>query len=218
MSEQYDEHEQSERVKQWLIKNGSNILTIILLIVAAIGAWQWWQNKQSNDSQEEAIQYQVFVSAIEKPDLDKAIVLGNAYIKNYSKSDFAFLASLRMAKIYIEKGKPELSITVLDDAKRIARSPEQLELIAIRKIQIRLSQSKYEEAKKQLNSFKPVFYIATYNELQGDLALATNQDAQAAKFYQIALTKLDAKASSRLLIEMKLSESGGKASNTSEIR
>lgn len=46
MSDQYDEHEQSERVKQWLLKNGSNLLTGILLIIAAISGWYWWQGRQ----------------------------------------------------------------------------------------------------------------------------------------------------------------------------
>ena len=54
MSEQYDEHEQSERVKQWLFKNGSNILTGRLLAVSAVAGWQWWQGRQSKQGQEAA--------------------------------------------------------------------------------------------------------------------------------------------------------------------
>jgi predicted negative regulator of RcsB-dependent stress response len=218
MSEQYDEHEQSERVKQWVLKNGSNILTFILLIVAAISAWQWWQGKQNKDTQEAANQYQTFIAAIEKPDLGKAIVLGNAFIKNYTKSDFAFLASLRMAKIYLAQGKPKLAMSTLDNAKSVAHNPQQLELLAIRTVQLSLSQANYQQAEKQLNALKPKFFVATYDELQGDLALAKNQTTQAAKHYQSALSKLDASARSRLLIEMKLSEAGGNASKPSEIR
>ncbi len=218
MSEQYDEHEQSERVKQWLLKNGSNILTFILLIVAAVSTWHWWQGKQTKDNHEAASQYQVFISAIEKPDLAKATVLGTAFIKNYTKSDYAFFASLRLAKMYLGQGKVDLAMSTLENAKSVAHNPQQIELLAIRKVQVSLSQAKYEQAAKQLNALKPQYYIATFDELQGDLAMAKNQTAQAAKFYQSALTKLDAAASSRLLIEMKLSEAGGKAGKSSEIR
>ncbi len=218
MSEQYDEHEQSERVKQWVIKNGSNILTFILLIVAAISTWQWWQGKQNKDTLEAANQYQVFVAAIDKPDLAKAVVLGNAFIKNYTKNDFAFLASLRLAKVYLAQGKADLAMSTLDNAKSVAHNPQQLELLAIRKVQLSLSQAKLEQAEKQLRAMKPSYYLATFDELQGDLALAKNQNEQAAKYYQSALSKLDATASSRLLIEMKLSEAGGNASKPSEIR
>ena len=155
MSEQYDEHEQGERVKQWLVKNGSNILTAFLLVIAGIAAWQWWQGKQHSNAQEAANQYQTFVTAIEKNDLGKASVLGTAFIKNYSKSDFAFLASLRMAKIYADTGKPELSLAALTDAKSVAHGAQQKELLDIRIAQLYLSQSKYEEASKQLNGMKP---------------------------------------------------------------
>ena len=54
--------------------------------------------------------------------------------------------------------------------------------------------------------------------MQGDLALAKNQREKAAGHYRSALAALDPTASSRLLIEMKLSESGGTAGTPSEIR
>lgn len=218
MSEQYDEHEQGERVKQWLVKNGSNILTVFLLVIAGIAAWQWWQGKQHNNAQEAANQYQTFVTAIEKNDLGKASVLGTAFIKNYSKSDFAFLASLRMAKIYADTGKPELSLAALTDAKSVAHGAQQQELLDIRIAQLYLSQTKYEEASKQLNGMKPQYYAATYAELKGDLALAKSKNAEAATSYKEALAKLDANAGSRPFIEMKLSDAGGTAGKPSEIR
>jgi predicted negative regulator of RcsB-dependent stress response len=125
---------------------------------------------------------------------------------------------LRMAKLHLEQGKPELAMSTLENAKSIAHNPQQLELLSIRKVQVSLSQANYTQAEKQLNALKPKYYLATYDELRGDVALAKNQTTQAANFYQSALTKLDAAASSRLLIEMKLSEAGGSASKPSEIR
>ena len=109
MSDQYDEHEQSERVKQWLLKNGSNLLTGILLIIAAISGWQWWQGRQAQQSQEAGSQYHTFVQAINKPDNAKALVLGEAIIANYADSDFAFLAALRLSRIHAELGKYDLA-------------------------------------------------------------------------------------------------------------
>ena len=99
MSEQYDEHEQSERVKQWLVKNGSNLLTGILLAVSLVFGWQWWQNHQLKKTQEAGNQYQTFIDAIEKPDYAKAVVLGEAMAKNYAETDYAFLASLRSGQV-----------------------------------------------------------------------------------------------------------------------
>jgi len=218
MSDHYDEHEQSERVKQWLLKNGANILTGILLAVAAVAGWQWWQGRQANQGQEAANQYQTFVEAIEKSDGAKAVVLGDAFIKNYAETDLALLASLRLAKHHVDQGKPELADKVLVNAQSLAHDGQNLELIKIRRVQLAQSQGKWDEAAKQLSAFKPVFYPATYEELQGDAALAGNRREQAAAHYRAALAKLDPGASTRQLIEMKLSESGGSAGTPSEIR
>ncbi|HWS39915.1 MAG TPA: tetratricopeptide repeat protein [Arenimonas sp.] len=219
MSEQYDEHEQSERVKQWLLKNGSNILTVILLAIASVGAWQWWQGKQASNSMEAANQYQVFVQAIEKNDKAKATVLGEAVIANYAKSDFAFLAALRLAKFHMSQGKPELALTVLEKANTVANSDSNRELANIRIVQLHLTQGKLAQADAKLNTFKPEYFPAGYAEIQGDLALAKGKRTEAAAFYQTALNKLTATAGSRGLIEIKLSEAGGTNSGTqSEIR
>jgi predicted negative regulator of RcsB-dependent stress response len=218
MSEQYDEHEQSERVKQWLLKNGSNILTGVLLAVSAVAGWQWWQGRQANQGQEAANQYQVFVQSIEKKDAAKAAVLGDAFIKNYADTDLAFLASLRLAKLHLDDGKPELAAKVLESAQSLAHGKQNLELIKIRKAQLAQAQARWDDATAMLDSFKPEFYQATYEEMRGDIALAKNQREQAAKHFQSALAKLDPTASSRALIEMKLSEAGGSAAGTSEIR
>lgn len=218
MSEQYDEHEQSERVKQWLFKNGSNILTGLLLAVSAVAGWQWWQGRQAKQGQEAANQYQVFVQAVEKNDDAKATVLGESFIKNYAESDLAFIASLRLAKFHLDQGKPELAAKTLKSAQSVAHGPQNLELLEIRKAQLAQSQGKWDDMAALLNAFKPKFYPATYEEMQGDLALARNQREQAAKHYRSALAALDPTASSRLMIEMKLSESGGSAGSPSEIR
>lgn len=218
MSEQYDEHEQSERVKQWLLKNGSNILTGVLLAVSAVAGWQWWQGKQANQGQEAANQYQVFVQSIEKNDVTKATVLGESFIKNYAETDLAYLASLRLAKLHLDNGRPELAAKTLENARSVAHGKQNLELLKIRQAQVALSQSKWDEAGAMLDSFTPEFYKATYEEMRGDIALAKNQRENAAKHFRSALAKLEPTASSRALIEMKLSEAGGSAAGTSEIR
>ena len=217
MSEQYDEHEQSERVKQWLIKNGTNILTGLLLAVSAIYAWQWWQGRQLQQGVEAANQYQTFIQAVKKNDSAKATVLGEAFIKNYQKSDLAFLAALHLAKYQQDQGKPSLALKALDQAASVAHSEQNRELVLIRKAQLNLSQLKPTEAKKILATFKPVFFTASYAELQGDIAVSLDQREQAAQAYQSALSKLDPAAGSRTLIEMKLADAGGVASNQTEI-
>jgi predicted negative regulator of RcsB-dependent stress response len=219
MSEQYDEHEQSERVKQWLVKNGSNILTGILLVIAAIAGWQWWQNKQLNKGQEAANQYQIFINALQKNDVPKAVVLGESIITNYSKSDLAFFAALRLAKLQMAQSKPDLALQALEKAMTVANTESNKELVNLRIAQLYLSQNKLTEASKKLSSYKPSFFPAGYAEAQGDLAMANGKRNEAAAFYLTALNTLASTAGSRGLLELKLSNAGGMSDSTqSEIR
>jgi predicted negative regulator of RcsB-dependent stress response len=218
MSEQYDEHEQSERVKQWLVKNGSNLLTGILLAVSAVFAWQWWQNQQVKEKQEAGNQYQTFVSAAEKPDLDKAVVLGEAMAVNYPDTDYAFLALLRLAKLQQQQGKPAAALAALDKADKAALNEQNRELAKIRKLQMLISQGKLTDAGKLAASLTAVYYPGSLADIRGDLALAAGNRVQAAAFYKEALLKLDPDAGSRALIELKLTEAGGSADKAQEIR
>lgn len=218
MSEQYDEHEQSERVKQWLVKNGSNLLTGILLAVSAVFAWQWWQNQQAKEKQEAGNQYQTFVSAAEKPDFAKAVVLGEAMTDNYADTDYAFLALLRLAKLQQQQGKPAAALAALDKADKLSLNEQNRELAKIRKLQMLISQGKLADAGKLAASLKAVYYPGSLADIRGDLALAAGNRTQAAAYYKEALLKLDPDAGSRALIELKLTEAGGSADKAQEIR
>ncbi len=218
MSDQYDEHEQSERVKQWLLKNGSNILTAILLLVAAIAGWQWWQNKQLNQGQEAGIQYQTFVAAVEKADFKKAQVLGDAVMKNYADTDYAFLAALRLAKLQADGGYFDKAMAALDKAGGVTKNPQHLELVAIRKTQLWLAQGKLEQASKSVAAIKGTYYPATLSETKADIAKQRGDNAAAVTLYRATLSKLDADATGRALIEMKLSDAGGTVEKPQEIR
>ena len=218
MSEQYDEHEQSERVRQWLAKNGSNLLTAFLLVIAGVGGWQWWQGKQANQSQEAGSQYQKFTQAADKPDAAKAVILGEAVIKNYAKSDFAFLAALRLSKLQMDQGKPDLAMAALEKAEAVAGNEQNIELAKIRKVQLLLAQAKYVEAQKAADAIKSVYYPASLMEAKADIAMANGKRDQASTLYRDVLLTLDPDSSSRAMIEMKLSDAGGTVETTQEIR
>jgi predicted negative regulator of RcsB-dependent stress response len=218
MSEQYDEHEQSERVKQWLAKNGSNLLTGILLAVSVVFGWQWWQNHQLKKTQEAGNQYQTFIDAIEKPDPAKAVVLGEAMAKNYAETDYAFLASIRLAKFQQEQGQPEAALTALNKASSIALTDQNRELAKIRTAQMLISQGKIADATKMTSTMTAKYYPGSLAEMRGDLALLAGNRSKAVTFYNEALMKLDQGAGSRALIELKLADAGGIPGKAQEIR
>lgn len=218
MSDQYDEHEQSERVKKWLINNGSNLLTGLLLAVAAVYGWHWWQGRDGRQAQEAMNQYRTFVAALEKPDSAKAAALGKGLIANYGESDFAFLAALRLAKLQQDQGKSKDALTAIEQAVSLARDEQSRELARVRKAQLQLAQGDTAGAAKTVAGIAGTAYPASLAEIKGDLAAAAGKRDEAAAQYRKALAALDADASSRVLIEMKLTDAGGSADQSQEIR
>ena len=43
-----DEHEQGEKVRSWLRENGIGLIGGVILGLALIGGWQWWQRQQDS--------------------------------------------------------------------------------------------------------------------------------------------------------------------------
>lgn len=218
MSEQYDEHEQSERVKQWLVKNGSNLLTGLLLAVSAVFGWQWWQNQQVSKAQEAGTQYRLFVDAVEKPDLAKAVALSAALAEKHKQTDYAFLAQLRLAKLQQEQGKSKDALAALDRAASVAANERNRELAQVRKLQMLVSQGELTDAGKLAATIKPSNFPAALAEVRGDLALAAGKREEAAGHYRQALLQTEPGTGSRSLIELKLTEAGGTADTAQEIR
>ena len=52
-----DEHEQSERVRSWLRKNGASILGGVVIAIGAIAGWQWYQKDQGGKLASANVEY-----------------------------------------------------------------------------------------------------------------------------------------------------------------
>src|SRR6476469_2969308 len=89
---EYDEHEQSERVRGWLAQNGSSLITGIALGLALVFGWQWWQGRGERHKEEAAGQYATFDKAIEAKDAAKAKVLAAQVQEKFADTGYGTLA------------------------------------------------------------------------------------------------------------------------------
>jgi len=196
-----DEHEQSERVRTWLRQNGAGILGGVVLALALIGGWQWWQKQQLGKLAEANSRYEAVSRSLQSKDLDEA-AKEVAALEGGKAGIYADLAALELAKAQVEAGKYDDAIRTLLGLKV---EGEFKTLIDQRIARLLVETGKPEEALSLLGDAEDSAGL----EIRGDALVAQDKREQARDLYKQSLGKLDVAAPQRRLLEIKLMDVGG---------
>lgn len=193
-----DEHEQSERVLQWLRNNGAGLIGGILLGLAAIGGWKWWEHRGEQRRMDVAARYQAAVDAIDAKDPQ-----AEAKVKAVEGGTFAALAALELARSQVEAKKTEAAIATLRGIR--TDDPAIAEIVNQRLARLLIDSKQADAALKLVATATSPSAI----EVRGDAHFALGQLEQARASYAQALVGLDVASPQRRLLELKLTEVGG---------
>ena len=195
-----DEHEQSEKVRTWLHENALGLIGGVVLGLALIGGWQWWQKQRHGAQIHAGERYQSAVDDIQAGKLQPA----KSAVAALPAGAYATLGALSLAKAQMAAGHRDDAIATLRashpaDAALAAITSQRLALLLI-------DAGKAEEALKQLPAGDSDPQTL---ELRGDAHYALGHLDQARAAYAQALATMDAASPARRLVELKLSEVGG---------
>ena len=203
MSDGMDEHEQGEKVRNWLQQNGTSILMGLALGLGGIWGVGKFQEVRGARFAEAGDQYNKLADAVEKKD-DAAIkALTEAMRKSYAKSPYAALAALDEASRLIGEGKLEDATKSLQWARDNKAMPELADLAAIRLARLQLALDKPEDALKSVESVTGTGFQASAAEVRGDALFAQKKFKDALSAYETSLTHYDATSPRRSIVEMK---------------
>ena len=107
-----DEHEQSEKVRDWLRNNAFGLIGGLVLGLSIIGGWKWWQNHAHQQRLQVAAQYHDVVKALEAGELEQAST-GAAAL---SGTPYGALVALDLAKAQVDAGDRDAAIATLQRA------------------------------------------------------------------------------------------------------
>lgn len=201
IDELLDEHEQGERVRSWLRKNGAALLGGVVVGLAVILGGQWWSTQHTRSLADAHARYEAVVKSIEAKDLDKA---GKdvAALESGKSGIYGELAALRLAKAQVDAGKHEDAIKVL----RGVQSDDQFKLIVDQRLaRLLIETGKPAEAQALLASAGDGASL----EIRADAAVAQNKRDEARELYAKALGLVDVASPQRRLLETKLTDVGG---------
>lgn len=205
--EDLSEKEQIEAIRAWWQENGWFVTGGLVLGVAILVGWNWWQNYQQTTRVEASAIYETLAGEVDAGELEAAEAAASDLYDNYAATPYAALARLAMAKLYMEKGRDQDAAGELTALLEVRGNPELRLVGRLRLARIYLYQDKPQEVIDLLSGYGDTSFSARYDELLGDAYAALGQIAEASAAYERAMMD-DAMEPTvnRALIQMKLAD------------
>jgi predicted negative regulator of RcsB-dependent stress response len=197
-----DEHEQGERVREWVRRNALGILGGIIVALLLVYGWRWWQGQQQAARMAQADAYMAASEALAAGDTDRARALAGE--AGLGEGVLGTLHALDLAGAQVAAGKPADALATLDAAK--GGGPVLGDIVARRRAALQVELGKAEDALKTLGDADDAASL----EVRGDAEYALGKADVARDAYTRALARLDsAAAGQRSVLELKLMQAGG---------
>ncbi|WP_122581149.1 tetratricopeptide repeat protein [Pseudomonas viridiflava] len=185
-------------VKDWWQRNGKPLVAGGLLALIVVLGWQFWHRYQANQSQGASMLYQQLLETALTPsgqaDTTRVAEISGKLKSEYGGTTYAQYGSLFVAKVAVDTGK-------LDDAaaelKVVADKPanETLGEIARQRLaRVLAAQNKADDALKLLDGDAEKSFLASREELKGDLLVQLGRTDEAHAAYQKAKSALSEEA------------------------
>jgi len=200
------EQEQVEAIKKWWKENGKAvILGVVVGLAGLVGGRMWIEHKQGR-AETASLHYEAMMQKAARGEADAVLQQGGQIVQQFGGTPYASLAALAMAKVKVEQGDSAAAGTHL---RWVMEHTEQkgLEHIArLRLAELLIGDGQYAAALDLVATAEQGGYAASYEELKGDIYLATGVKQKARDAYVKALAGLPPNAGSRGLLQMKLDD------------
>ncbi|MDO7928907.1 tetratricopeptide repeat protein [Pseudomonas sp. KFB-139] len=181
-------------MKDWWQRNGKPLVTGGLLALVVVFGWYTWQNYNSKQSQGASMLYQQLLETSLTPsgqaDTARVAEIAGKLKSEFGGTAYAQFGSLFVAKVAVDAGK-------LDDAaaelKPVADKPASATLGEIarqRLARVLAAQNKADDALKLLAGDAEKAFLASREELKGDLLVQLGRTDEAHAAYQKAKSAL----------------------------
>ncbi len=183
------EEEQLDAVKRWWKENGQSTIIGLVLGVAIILGWNYWQDHKKAQTEQASALYGQLIVAVGADKKDSAEKLAERIQSEYPKTEYAAYSSLLLAKLKVQQGDLPKAQALLKGIA--AGTDKELSNVAkIRLVRLMLASGEYEQGLQLINDVDPATsssFSGNYDELVGDLYVALDRLDQARTAYQKAL-------------------------------
>lgn len=214
MSELRTDEEQVELLKKWWAENGKALVAAVVLSIAAVGGWKWWQTQEQAKGEAASTIYQELINLVNQPQRSDeqnatALHLADQLQSDFPETLYANYGALFEAKLQVQSGELDQALNTLKAVQTAAVNESVSEVAALRQAQILWQQGKNQQALTLANGIKAKVYGGDLEELKGDLLTEMDKAEQAKDAYLKAKAIFAAAGVSRPALEMKIADLGG---------
>ncbi len=203
------EDENLALMRDWWQRNGKPLLTGILLALVLVFGWQAWKKHETNKEQGASVVYQQLLESLlmstGQPDAARVAELAGALKKDFPGTHYAQYGSFFVAKVAVESGKLDDAVAELQPIVDKPADAVLGELARQRLARVLAAQDKAEEALKLLDGDADKAFVASREEIKGDLLAKLGRTDEAHGAYEKAKAALSDEAAVGSL-QMKLDD------------
>lgn len=202
--ELYDEHEQGERVRNWIREYTPAIIIGLILAFGGIFGFRQWQDYRVQQQLMGSDYYQVVSQQVTNGDLESAESEYRAMVEAVGATAYAGLAGMQLAAAWIDDGRlapaAEVYRNIIDNRRLKSLWP----VATLRLARVLEAQGEHEQALALLEGTAPTGFAASWAETRGDLLFERGRIAEARAAWQDALTRREADGGNSRLLQIKI--------------
>jgi predicted negative regulator of RcsB-dependent stress response len=210
MADDYlSDREQEEALRNWWRENWRWIIGGVVLGLALLGGWRYWQVYRDQRADQAAKLYADVHGALQSRDIEQAARRLKDLSSDHGRSAYTQQGRLLLAKAHVEAGKLDEAIALLQEVTATAADKELAQIARLRTARLLIQQGRYDDALKLVDAESAGAFAAQAREVRGD-ALAAKGDQEGARAEYAAALGMNADPKiDRTLLELKLQDVGG---------
>ncbi|XOV82137.1 MAG: YfgM family protein [bacterium] len=198
MSEYLEEEEQMARLRSWWSEYGVTVIVAVVLSVAAIIGWRWYDSHKQTQAHEGANAYAAYQAA-QGSAKESA---GDTIAQNFSGSAYHIFVLFDRAQTAVEEGDLLAAEAFLNTAVEEADAPLLRDLAKIRLAKVQRGLDQSDAALATLDAIGNAGYRSWALEAKGDIFVSRNELEKAYEAYSAAKDAL-APGEQRPILDMK---------------
>jgi predicted negative regulator of RcsB-dependent stress response len=183
---QTSDKEQIQMIKDWWKKYGNMVLVLVLVFAVTNFGWRYWLQYKQKNLERASISYTQMLVSFEQKKYDEGKLYADLLMDKFTKSPYASLAALFLAKEAVQKGELESAQRYLQFVVKKSANNELRQLARIREARVLIALKKAKQALDLLVVVNDKAYQAEIYEIMGDAYMQLGQKLDADNFYQKA--------------------------------